>query len=575
MIKDWGLKTKLIGSFSIVAAAAVAIGFTGIVNLYKLNEANDLLYRHSTVPVAQVGEASQLFEQNQSLLRDILHAESSNEQASDTAQMRDNSNRISQILDACKPSILSERVQAAFDELGHARKAYKESRNKVIQLVEAGSREAAWQWMLADTKAKASEEQATMHKLVALELDGAREQYDTGISLMHTAIILTISAMVVGALIAIGLGVWLTGRIVGPLGQMQRVAESIAHGDLRRALDYESKSEIGRLAKAINQMRTGLVEVISSIEQKARAVASASEEMSTSAAQMSQGSENQQKQTSQLATAVQEMSFSVAEVSGNSTTAADSAQRAADIAKDGGNIVNEALLNMRAIAQSVTTTAQKIEQLSKSSDQIGKIIAVIDDIADQTNLLALNAAIEAARAGEQGRGFAVVADEVRKLAERTTKATKEIAHMIETVQQETKTAVNQMQAGTKQVDEGEATTSKAGTSLKEIITAAQHVGDMISQIATAATQQSCTAEQISTNVEQIAKITTESAAGAQQSARACEELSHLALDLQQLVGGFKLDKSGAAALASGAMLAPLHLSEEGGHPLGTGMLSAG
>jgi methyl-accepting chemotaxis protein len=239
------------------------------------------------------------------------------------------------------------------------------------------------------------------------------------------------------------------------------------------------------------------------------------------------------------------MSSSVGEISAHSTRAADSAHKATGCAKQGGKIVEEALVDMRAIAASVTATATKIGELGKTSDQIGKIIAVIDDIADQTNLLALNAAIEAARAGEQGRGFAVVADEVRKLAERTTKATKEIAQMIETVQTETKTAVDQMHASTKQVEVGVAATMKAGVSLEEIIAAAQQVGDMISQIAAGSTQQASTIEQITSNVEQIVKVTSESAAGAQQSAKACEELSNLALDLQQLVGKFKVDSDGS------------------------------
>jgi methyl-accepting chemotaxis protein len=185
-----------------------------------------------------------------------------------------------------------------------------------------------------------------------------------------------------------------------------------------------------------------------------------------------------------------------------------------------------------------------VQELGVSSDQIGEIIGVIDEIADQTNLLALNAAIEAARAGEQGRGFAVVADEVRKLAERTTKATKEIATMIKNIQVETRSAVEAMQAGTKQVEEGVESTTQAGTSLKEIIQVSEQVGEMITHIATAATQQSTATEQVNVNVENISKISQESAAGAQQSAKACHDLSGLALDLQNLVGQFKLRQNG-------------------------------
>jgi len=205
--------------------------------------------------------------------------------------------------------------------------------------------------------------------------------------------------------------------------------------------------------------------------------------------------------------------------------------------------VAETLAKMKVIAESVGATANKMEELGRSSDQIGRIIGVIDDIADQTNLLALNAAIEAARAGEQGRGFAVVADEVRKLAEHTTTATKEIAQMIRNIQDETKVAVVAMESGTKQVEEGVTSTAKAGDSLRAIIQMSEQVGGMIAEIATAATEQSSTTEQVNANIEQIAKLVKESAIGAQQSATACQDLSSLALDLQTMVGKFKLENT--------------------------------
>ena len=343
--------------------------------------------------------------------------------------------------------------------------------------------------------------------------------------------------LAVGVVIAVLIARSITGNITRMAGMIQEIAgNNLAVDDV----EISSRDEIGQAGTALNKMKNNLREIIQSIAGTAEHVASASEEISSSASEQAQGAETQKDQAAQIATAMQEMSSTVLQVSENSNKAAEASRKAAETARHGGAIVDDTLTKMRTIAESVSSTARKMEELGKSSDQIGRIAGVIDDIADQTNLLALNAAIEAARAGEQGRGFAVVADEVRKLAERTTTATKEIAQMIKNIQDETKVAVTAMEGGTKQVEEGVISTGQAGDALKEIIHMSDQVGEMITHIATAATEQSSASEEINTNMEQIAKLVKESAVGAQQSAKACQDLSGLALDLQKMVGNFQV-----------------------------------
>ncbi|MFH1372806.1 MAG: methyl-accepting chemotaxis protein [bacterium] len=326
--------------------------------------------------------------------------------------------------------------------------------------------------------------------------------------------------------------------LIDYMKELANAAESIARNDLTIRVEPKSKKDV--LGNSFQTMITNLSAIVSQLAGSAGEVTTAATEISSSSEQVSRGAQVQEQQVAQVTTAVEEMTATIVESSKNAGEATDGAKGASDTATAGGQVVQETIEGMNRIAAVVRESSENISKLATSAIQIGEIIGVIDNIADQTNLLALNAAIEAARAGEQGRGFAVVADEVRKLAERTGKATGEITDMIKGIQQGTQEAFASMKTGTKEVDAGRELADKAGSSLNEVVNGSQRVMDMIQQIATASEEQSVAAEQISKNIEQVSSAAKESAAGAAQSAAAAEELSRNADGLQQIVSRFKV-----------------------------------
>jgi len=347
-------------------------------------------------------------------------------------------------------------------------------------------------------------------------------------------------------IMAIGLGL-LIGRSVGSriadlLGQVVTRASAIADGDMTgEKLESVGDDEIADLTGAMNRMQGSLAQMIHSVMSSSDQVSSAAEELSANATESALAGEDQRRQTELVKGAMEEMGLAVNAVADISRQAAQQSEEAANRAKSGGKVVEQTVCTMEQIAKETERVAGQVDQLGKRSQEIGKIVGVIDEIADQTNLLALNAAIEAARAGEQGRGFAVVADEVRKLAERTATATKEITTMISNMQAETKKAVGAMKDGGARVNSGVATAVEAGKSLHEIIAAAERVGEMVKAITEASEMQSMTTQQVQENVSQINRLVLASTTGSQESANACEALSGLALELQRSTARFKLD----------------------------------
>ncbi|MBF0557475.1 MAG: methyl-accepting chemotaxis protein [Nitrospirae bacterium] len=342
------------------------------------------------------------------------------------------------------------------------------------------------------------------------------------------------------AALAMMLSWFVANKITSPLQQAVDISNQLSQGNLGVEINVDSRDEVGQLLLSMRTMVENLKKMITAIKTAADTVSSDSHQLSANAEQMSNGVIEESGRASQIATASEEMSRTVIDIARNASQMAEAAENTVRTAKDGGEIVEKSVQEVKAIANTVNESAEMVKLLGERSKQIGDIVVVIKDIADQTNLLALNAAIEAARAGEQGRGFAVVADEVRKLAERTAKATSEISEMIHAIQEEVGKTVVSMDEGTKRVEVGVEYATKAGTALSGIVSSIDGLRGIVNQIASATEEMSTVSETISSDIETVASVSKETSASSAQIAKAATDLAHLSSDLKGIVTQFKV-----------------------------------
>ena len=375
--------------------------------------------------------------------------------------------------------------------------------------------------------------------LITKESETADKEFDAQI---NAAIIKALIIGLIGILLQAGLATWLMRTIMKPVDSLRIMLMDISQGegDLTKRLDDTTKDELAEISKYFNLFIEKLHRIISQISSTSTQVASASTQLQATAEHIATGAEEVAAQAGTVATAGEEMSATSGDIAQNCLMAAEGAQRASQAASDGADVARRTIDGIRSRGEKTRENALIIESLGTRSDQIGAIVATIEDIADQTNLLALNAAIEAARAGEQGRGFAVVADEVRNLATRTTNATKEIGGMIRAIQTETKQAITSMEEGVKGTEKGIAEAAQMETSLNNILAQVNDVTMQVNQIATAAEEQTATTSEISSNMMQITEVVQQTSQGAHESATAAAQLNGNADELQRLVRQFKL-----------------------------------
>jgi methyl-accepting chemotaxis protein len=372
-----------------------------------------------------------------------------------------------------------------------------------------------------------------LEALVLKESKGNHRRLFDGIYLI---VGVTIFILILDCLLAVVVTKLLIKHIGAEPVELEEIAERVAEGDLTVSM------EAGRTGvyEAMRRMVDSLRQVMDKVNQSSRELLTSATQLNSNALSTAEGSNKVVSQASTVATASEEMSATSTDIANNCHQAASSSDQASQAAQSGAEIVRETVEGMNRIADKVRNSAGVVEQLGMRSEQIGQIIGTIEDIADQTNLLALNAAIEAARAGEQGRGFAVVADEVRALAERTTRATREIGEMIKSIQGETRQAVKAMEEGVSEVEDGMAGAARSGHALETILSRINDVTMQINQIATAAEEQTATTREITNNIHDISDTVQVSDRSSQEISVASSRLSVLSVELQDLVRRFRL-----------------------------------
>ncbi|WP_024328422.1 methyl-accepting chemotaxis protein [Thioalkalivibrio sp. ALR17-21] len=382
---------------------------------------------------------------------------------------------------------------------------------------------------------------AKINELVDLQLRVAGEEATRIAELHNRSVFIFIAVALAGFIVVLGTG-WMTYRgVAGPLGRMRATMEGIVSDhDLARRVDVESHDELGSTAICLNTMLDEFQNTIGELRGMTDQMASAAEELSAVSTQTKTNLDQQGSQTEQVSTAMNEMTATVQEVARNASDASSATHEADRESREGGKVVESVVGDIGRLATEVGQIAEAVQSLDEQSQKIGSVLDVIRGIAEQTNLLALNAAIEAARAGEQGRGFAVVADEVRTLASRTQDSTADIQSTIENLQAGTRNAVDAMGRGREMAENTASNAQEAGDALSRIVAAVERIRDMNTQIASAAEEQNSVAEEINRNIISINEATSESLGGANQTETASHDLTNIASRVRDLASRYRI-----------------------------------
>ncbi len=538
LLKNMKIKTRLMAGFGMVLSLFVICGIITTILLIKSDRSVKIV-KEESVPFALIAKDIAFdVVQVQQFLTDV----SATHDTEVFTEAEESAARFRQNVAKFKEMYRSENDQESLSKLEELESSFnnyydtgkKMANAYVNQGLEAGN------VLMEDFDKTSIAITAKVEEFVKQQTDETVLMTDN----VHQSISQILMVLLVMTIITIISGIftawYITSGVVRPLNRAVDVSNSIANGDLTVKIESDSNDETGQLLHSMGNMVGNLKKLIADMKATSDNMASASEQLSSSSEEMSKGVISQSDRSTQIASAAHEMSQTIVEIAKNASSITLSASDTAKIAKEGENIVDKSVSEVKDIATTVSESSKVMVSLGERSKQIGDIVRVISEIADQTNLLALNAAIEAARAGEQGKGFAVVADEVRKLAERTAKATSEIGSMIGAIQDEVQKSVTSMDEVSKMVGSGVEFSTQTGEALEKIVASVSELQMMVQQIASATEEMSATSEQISGDIMAVANVSKETSTGSEQIAEASSEVARLASRLLEMGGQFKV-----------------------------------
>ncbi|KJU78907.1 chemotaxis protein [Ectopseudomonas oleovorans] len=538
---DLGFRWKIALPILLLAALLVAMGTLGVRGITQVAESSTTLTNRHLPAISLLLNADrdlyQAFVAERSLLDEDSGSHAAQLRASHAENLQQAYDRVHKFA-AMQPGSEALALVAEFDR-GFER--WKATSSRVLEMASSDPN-AASRLSFADSEAQFEEARTAIDKLGELE-DNAANAVGTDAIARGEALVWQQGLIIaIGLLVCLVLVVGFPLLVTRPLHNLLYRIEQIADGDgdLRVRLDVLSRDELGKLSHAFNRFLDKLQPLIKEVGRVTGEVADSAQSLAGMAAANDRLISSEHAAVDQVSTAATEMSVAVHEVARNAQNAADAARHAEVQSREGAQVVGATIHSIRQLAQEVESASDTIQTLEQETANIGAVLAVIKGIAEQTNLLALNAAIEAARAGEQGRGFAVVADEVRALAARTQESTKDIQQMIERLQAGVQNAVKATHSGSARARQSVEQAAGVDQALSVTGDSVQRINDMAAQIATACEEQSSVTEEIARNISDIRDLSNEAAQTSEQSTRASQHLSELSHGLAQLVGRFRV-----------------------------------